>query len=417
MYTIALCLNCNTINRLLLTVLLVWSAPVLAVVGINQKVFTKLQTLQGLVESKQFDSAQDLLAQLYQQKLNGHERAQVHNLHANLWLQQNQYNKAMSLFSQVVDAKDIPDGLRQNGLRMLMQLHMAQNNYQQALDYSERLILTLADVDAPLLALRAQCLLQIKQYSQAEEAINNAIDLAQRQGQPPQENWLLILNAIYHSQEDYSAMVPVLNRLLGLYPKDRYAYTLAAVYGQLQQRKKQLLLLEPLYDAGYLTQKNQITLLAQLMMAEGVPVKAANILEQHVNQSVRDTTSQRDLETLAQAWLMARELERALGPLQAAAKLADNGEPYLRLAYVYHSLNNWPKVVDAVSQALIRGQLHNQGNALVLLGMAQYKQQDYASAIATFSRASGFSSVTVVSQQWQAFVESQQEKHQLLAVQ
>ena len=394
-----------------------WSAPVLAVVGINQKVFTKLQTLQGLVESKQFDSAQDLLAQLYQQKLNGHERAQVHNLHANLWLQQNQYNKAMSLFSQVVDAKDIPDGLRQNGLRMLMQLHMAQNNYQQALDYSERLILTLADVDAPLLALRAQCLLQIKQYSQAEEAINNAIDLAQRQGQPPQENWLLILNAIYHSQEDYSAMVPVLNRLLGLYPKDRYAYTLAAVYGQLQQRKKQLLLLEPLYDAGYLTQKNQITLLAQLMMAEGVPVKAANILEQHVNQSVRDTTSQRDLETLAQAWLMAREQERALGPLQAAAKLADNGEPYLRLAYVYHSLNNWPKVVDAVSQALIRGQLHNQGNALVLLGMAQYKQQDYASAIATFSRASGFSSVTVVSQQWQAFVESQQEKHQLLAVQ
>ena len=74
-------------------------------------------------------------------------------------------------------------------------------------------------------------------------------------------------------------------------------------------------------------------------------------------------------------------------------------------------------VIKAVNKALDKGQLRNEGNALVLLGMAYYKQQQYNQAIATFNRASGIADVAAISEQWQNFVQGQKDKRELIASQ
>lgn len=391
-----------------------------AVVGINQKVFEKLQEAQLLTEEKNFAQAHEILRNLFDRKLNDHEMAQIKNLQANIYAMQNKYDKSIELFSEVIEVEDIPEGLRENAYRILMQLHMSQEQYEEALKLSDTLLVTASTVDSNLIALRGQCYYQLGDYENSEQSINDAIAMERKLNNLPKENWLLLLNAIHHAREDYSAMLPVLDQLIEYYPNDRYVYNLAAIYGQLGRQRDQLLLLEPLYESGYLTQKNQIMLLAQLFLAEGVPVKAARLLDRELkwrsdqpNKGSFDA-EQRDIEVLAQAWTMANEPAKSVAPLTVIAKQSDNGDTYLRLAYAYNGMGDWAGVSTAVQKALNKGSLANKGNALVLLGMAQYRHKQYESAMQTFTEAQSFDSVAKMGQQWFKFVSSQHEKHELL---
>lgn len=422
MFTIVLFSKFKPIRKLVLVffISLLWCVSAQAVVGINQKVFERLQQAQQLAEEKQYQPASELLQGLFKRKLNDHELAQVKNLQANVHLLQRQYEPAIKLYSEIVEINDIPDGLRDSSYRVLMQLHMTQENYPKALSYADKLLLSLSEIDSNLLALRGQCYFQMAEYSKALESIQRAINTEAKLGNPPKENWLLMLNAIHHTREDYSAMLSVLEQLITHYPDDRYIYNLAAVHGQLEQPRKQLLLLEPLYEQGYLTKKSEILLLAQLYLSEGLPVKAATLIERHVSWQGHENTAantftakQRDLEVLAQAWTLAREPDRAIAPLSVAAADAKDGENYLRLAYAHHSLGDWAGVADAVKRALQKGRLRNRGHALVLLGMAQYRMKQYDASLKTFARASRTPAVADMGAQWLRFVEGQQEKQRL----
>lgn len=390
-----------------------------AVTGIDQKVFEQLQKAQEAAEAENFVVAHQILDGMLGHRLNDHEAAQAKNLKASIYTIEKKYDKALPLFEEVVAIEDIPEGLRENGYTVLMQLYMAREDYAKALDYSKKLLFIKKQPDSNLLDLRGQCFFQMEDYPSAEESINQAITIEQSLGNYPKENWLLMLNAIAHVKSNYAAMVPVLNQLIRYYPKDRYVYNLAAVLGQLGKQSEQLALMESLYDAGYLTQKTQIMLLAQLFVAEGVPVKAALVLEKSLaRQSGSEATGQfeaeqKDLELLGQAWVLAREPDKAVSPMAQAAAMAKDGEAYLRLAYTYNSLGDWSGVAQAVKHALDKGSLRDKGNALVLLGMAQYRLKQFNQSIETFANARGIKSVSAMSNQWLTFVQGQKEKFDL----
>ncbi len=427
MFTTDLFSNCkNNAQRLLsaalLAGLLCVAGSAQAVVGMNQKVFEQMQKAQLAAEEEDFESAHDIISGLQtRRRLNEHELAQVKNLEGNIYTLEKNYDAAIESFETIVndiDRKQIPEGLLESALQVLVQLSMVGEDYKQAIAYSDQLLAIKKQPDSNVMAMRAQCFYHQEEYDAAKQAINDAIDIESALGNAAKENWLLLLNAVHHFRSDYQAMVPVLNELIRLYPNDKYVYNLAAVYGQLEQQKEQLLLLEPLYESGFLTQRSQKMLLAQLFMAEGVPVKAAKLLDKeldwrnaHVGEDA--TVDQRDLEMLAQAWILAKEPKRAIEPLQIAATMAEDGDVYLRLAHTHISLADWASAEQAIIQALKKGELRNEGNAVVLLGMAQYRLKEFNQAIETFSRAKGMQSVADVSQQWLKYVRNQKEKYEL----
>ena len=396
-----------------------------AVVGMNQKVFEHMQKAQVAAEVEDFDQAHDIISGLQKRrKLNEHELAQVKNLEGNIYTLQKNYGQAIRSFETIVNdinRKNIPEGLVENALQILMQLSMVNENYAQAIEYSDQLLATKENPDSNLMALRGQCFYHQEQYDEADDAIVKAINIERTAGDIAKENWLLLLNAIHHFRSDYPAMVSVLNDLIRDYPNDKYIYNLAAVYGQLERQKEQLLLLEPLYESGFLTQKSQKMLLAQLFLAEGVPVKAAQLLDQELdwrNASLDGDASvnQRDLEMLAQAWVLAKEPQNAIEPLELAGKLSDNGEAYIRLAHTHISLSDWAGAEQAIRKALDKGELRNQGNAVILLGMSQYRQKEFNQAIKTFSRAQDIQSVAEAGDQWLRYVKDQRQKYQLAKI-
>ncbi len=222
--------------------------------------------------------------------------------------------------------------------------------------------------------LEGQALFQLARYEDALVPIKTAIDMYRNQGQTPKENWLLLLRVIYFEQKDYESMIGVVKELIVYYPKDTYVLTLAGIYSELGDTKKQLALTEVLYEKGYLNTASHITNLANLYLLHGLPYKAAMVLEKEMGAEIVKS-NERNLRLLSQAWYQAREDEKAIPPLAQAAEMTKEGELYVRLGQAYINLENWSEAASAIQTGIKLGELKRNDTANIMLGMALFNHE------------------------------------------
>lgn len=383
--------------------------------AISLPVYEELQKVQESIEAENYVQAEDRLRRMLEtrRRLNNYERAQAWSLWGSLYIQMEDYEQALAAFATAVDFDDLPLGFTLTALRTLAQLSFMQEQLPEARDYTRRLIELTEVPDANHYALLAQIYYRMDDFAGALTEMRRAIELERERDRIPSENWLLVLNAIYYSLNDFESIVPVLEELMVHYPKQRYVLNLAAIYGQLEQTDKQLLLMEPLFDKQLLNRETELVNLANLMMLHRVPYKAARVLEQGLEQgNVRP--SQRNWEMLAQSWQMAAEDDRALAALAEAAELDDEGNTSFRLAQSYINLYRWPEAERALMAALEKGALRRPGDAQLLLGMVRFNQQDYRNARQAFHAAEDYDQTVRLAEQWLVYLEQEMAKQEAL---
>jgi tetratricopeptide (TPR) repeat protein len=202
----------------------------------------------------------------------------------------------------------------------------------------------------------------------------------------PKEAWMQLLLALYLEGESYSEAVAVLERILVRFPKKDYWLQLAAIYGRLGDEDRNLAVTELAYTQGFLTQDSELRNLARLYLHHEIPYSAARVLERGLNEK-RVGADADVLKLLAQSWLSAREYERAKEPLARAARLANEGDLFLRLAQLHIQCEEWPEAIDALVTALNDENLKDPGRALVLLGVSNVSAERLDAARRAFQRA------------------------------
>lgn len=383
-------------------------------VALSQAVFDGLQAAQEQIESKEYRSGLAALRELRKTSdLSSYETAQIWNLTAYAYYLQEDYKKAIGSYNNVLKQKDLPEALVQSSLKTLSQLYFTVEDYARALSTVDRLIKVLPDPSAEIYMLKGQAHFQLEQYRLALAPIRTGIDKYREQGRQPQENWLLLLRVCYYELGDFDNMLAVLREMIRLYPKPQYVTTLAGVYSELGDTKKQLVLTEALYEAGLLTQPSQLVNLANLYLVHELPYKAAQLLDRELDEG-RVESSERHLRLLSQAWYQAREDEKAIAPLARAARMAADGELYVRLAQSYINLERWSDAAEAVRQGLAKGGLRRTDTANIMLGMALFNEQKLAAARKAFIAASGDKRSRRAAQQWITYVDSELERKETL---
>jgi tetratricopeptide (TPR) repeat protein len=83
---------------------------------------------------------------------------------------------------------------------------------------------------------------------------------------------------------------------------------------------------------------------------------------------------------LGTAWFAAGELDKAVPPLENAARVAAGGDAYVRLAAVHVERQDWTAAVAALHAGLGRGGLTDEARANLLMGVALYAQNKLAEA-------------------------------------
>jgi len=377
-------------------------------VAMSQQVYEKLMAIQEKVEADDFAGAQNDIRDIQngKKKMSPYEKAQVWNLSGYTYYLQEKYDDAIRSYQNVLLQPDLPEALQQSTLKTMAQLYFTIEKYQLALDTIKRLMAVVPEPAADVYMLLGQAYFQMQKYQEALSPINTAVQMYREQGRIPRENWLLLLRVCYFELKDYPSMITVLEELIQNYPKDTYILTLAGVYSELGDTKKQLALTEALYEKGYIEGKTHAVNLANLYLLHGVPYKAAKVLEKeiaakHVKSDVRN------LRLLSQAWYQAREDEKAIPPLKQAAAASDDGELYIRLAQSYINLEKWAEASDAAKKGLKMGGLKRTDTANIMYGMALFNQKKLEQAKKIFRLAARDKRSKRTAGQWMKYVDSE----------
>ncbi len=268
--------------------------------AMSQQVYEKLTKIQELVEAEDYTGADALMKEMRaNEKLSPYEKAQVWNLSGYQYYLQERYTDAINAYEQVMRQPELPEALLLSTLKTMAQLQFTVEDYPTALATVRRLMAAVPEPSADVYMLEGQALFQMEKYQEALGPIKKAVDMFREQGQTPHENWLLLLRVIYFELKDYDSMIAVVKELIQHYPKDSYILTLAGVYSELGDTKKQLALTEVLYEKGLMNTNSNITNLANLYLLHGLPYKAAKVLEKGINDKIVEGND-RNLRLLSQ---------------------------------------------------------------------------------------------------------------------
>jgi len=377
-------------------------------VAMSQQVYESLTEIQALVEAEDFPPALQLIKDLQggKRKLSPYESAQIWNLQGYTYYLMEDYKSAIGSYQKVLQEPDLPEALQQSTLKTMAQLYFTIEDYKKALETINRLMAAISEPAADVYMLKGQAYFQMGEYENALGPIKTAIDMYRAQGNVPKENWLLLLRVCYWELKDFDNMLIVLQELIQEYPKDSYVLTLAGVYSELGDTKKQLALTEALYEKGYIDGKQHAVNLANLYLLHGLPYKAAVLLEKEIGAgNVKEDT--RNLRLLSQAWYSARDDEKAIPPLVKAAAMGEDPELYMRLAQSYLNLEKWAEAAQAAKDGLAAGNLKRKDTANIMYGMALFNQKKLEQARRAFQAAGQDNRSKRAADQWIKYVDSE----------
>jgi len=374
------------------------------VLALRERVFQALSKAQEQLEADNYAGARRELDSVRTlADLNSYERGQILYFTGLIDYQQENLEAAVRSFEQVVALPDLPSGFMNDTLWTLVQLAMATEQYRKAIEYGDRWLRTAENPGGDPFYLLAVAHYQLEEYRQSVGHLNSAIEIAERD-RGAREEWYALLRAGYFQLEDTTRLQAVLELLVTRWPKKEYWTHLSAVYGEKGMERKQVAVLETIYEAGLMDRENEVVQLAQLYIQTGGPYKGARILEKGMADGLIEG-NERNYRLLSQAWMMAQDDRRAVPPLREAARRANDGQLYVQLAQSYLNLDQYQECAEAARAGLSRGGVTRADSAQVVLGMCLFEMQQYEPAKEAFRAARSDERSRRTANQWLEFID------------
>jgi tetratricopeptide (TPR) repeat protein len=330
-----------------------------------------------------YGGVQAALAPLKPDKLSPYERSRLEQILLSAAAAQEKYDEARVHLQNAIDS----GGLNEQEISGLkyqnVQLYMSEGKWKEGAAALEEWFKTAPSPNSAAYYLLAAAYYEIEDYDRALPPAKKAVELMTA----PQEGWIGMLLALYMQRESYKEAVPLLLRLIEIAPEKKvYWLQLSAVYGQLDEYAEALAIMQLAYGAKLLTEDAELRRLADLQLFNGVPYRCGQLLESAI-EAKAVAVDAKLYDKLANCWIAAGELDKALPPLSRAAELASNGDSFVRLAEVHVQRADWAAAQSALERALAKGQLKDPADAHVLMGLSLLNQHKLAEARPWFERA------------------------------
>ncbi|SMF54964.1 Tetratricopeptide repeat-containing protein [Alteromonadaceae bacterium Bs31] len=333
-------------------------------------------------------------------KCNQYEMAQIYNYYGWIYYSLEDYSKSVQNYKKVVQQSPmIPWGLELQTIYTLAQLEFSQERYKESVALLNKWMGLSNTVGASVYNLKSSICYQMDDKKGSLAHINIAVKMIEEKGQVAKEPWYSLQRALYLEKEDYRSALPILVKMVRHYPKESYLQQLAAIYGMLEQEKKQLGVLDATYLSDGLDKEQQLLNLSYLMIQNEYPYYAAKVLEKGMKDKVVKR-SERNLETLAKAWGQSQEKKKAIPVMAEAASMSDTGDLYVLLLGLYLDIDNNKKAIEAGKKALKKGKLKRPGELHLNMGVAYVELKNYESAIKAFEKAKEYKRTKKFAESW-----------------
>lgn len=371
--------------------------------ALDERTFDQLMKAQRYATEGRHDDSIYVLDRLERRGgLNSYGRSQLFNFYAFIYASQDKYQDAIDAYFKVLDEEDAPDGLILTAKYTIAQLYFQLENYDKCISFMEEWLAGAAKPTPTAYIMLAQAYFQKKELDKALKNVNQAIEMEIADGKKIQESWLRLKGVLYYTKKDYAETAKVFEKLVSDYPKHTYMKQLAGMYSELGRDDERLAVFDAVYENGGLNKENDVLNLAYMWLGSEVPYKAGRIIEEGIaNGTIEE--SQKNAESLANAWAQANEYEKAVPALTRAAELSGDGVFHARLAGVHFNAGKYQKAADEAAIADRLGGLKNTAGNLMLQGMAYFNIRDYEDALQSFRRAKESEATFESARKWESY--------------
>lgn len=368
---------------------------------ISPSLYKKLKKTERLIANKSYQKAEQKLREMLSNVKNkSYEHATVLRSISSVYALKGQYKKASEALSTCLGLHVLPDNQKKDAVLSLGQLYMATEQYAKAIRTLEPYLAGNPKLDTQINVMIANAYARLKHYRKALPYIKKAISTSKK----PKESWYQLNLAIYFELKNYLSATGLLKTLIRLYPdKKTYWNQLASVYQQLKQYKKAVSIKHLAYKRGLITSEKGVLELANLLLYINSPYKAAKLIKYEIGHTTIKSNS-KNWETLANAWILAKEFDDAIKALEVASKLNQKGSLYQRLGQIYVEQEKWSSAIVALNKALNKGGLKNTGATYLLLGMSYYEINKIKLAEKTFVKAMKYQQNKQAAIQWLSYI-------------
>jgi tetratricopeptide (TPR) repeat protein len=308
------------------------------------------------------------------------------------YLHTNDYANAEKMLEAVIgspylDKADVPARVR-----MLAQINYQLKDYDKSIEYGNRAIKD-GDANDDVYTIVDQSYYLKGDYKGALQALNTHIDNMIKNGQTPPEERLTLLMSACIKLNDADCTSHALDRIVTYYPKpvnwQNALYTMIQTPGQNEKVLLQLYRLA--LDVDVLKRPEDYIEMANLANTQGSPGEAQRVLEAGQKKGIfTDAAIKAHATQMLAAAKKQAELDSASLPKIAAdAAAAKSGTKDIGLGLAYFSYQQYDKAADALNAGLAKGDVKNEADARLLLGIAQLHAGKKDDAVKTFDSVKG----------------------------
>ncbi|MEN8801034.1 MAG: tetratricopeptide repeat protein [Thiogranum sp.] len=364
---------------------------------LSERTYRQLSSVHELMQQQRYDEALAGLDRMRPRlEHKAHEHALLLQTYGHLFADTAQYQRAVDALAGSLALNVLPQPATERTLYALAQLQMAVNEPAAALVSLDRWFQLAEDPPPAAHALAGAAYAQVRRYPEAATQLRKAIDLDGK----PQESWYRQLLAVYYQSGQYRTAVTLLEEMISRFPQQGdYWLQLSGVYRELGDDAQAMAVMELAYFQGLVAGESELVNLASFYLYMGLPHKAAQLLDKALEEgSVRPSAD--NWQLVIDAWMQARETDRALAASERALESVQHADLHLKRARLLADKERWPDVIAAIEQAFAGTGLTSPGKAHLLQGIAHYNLDQPARAQSSFGRARSFADSADQARQW-----------------
>lgn len=304
---------------------------------------------------------------------------------------------AAKAFAKALSFNALPRAQREQLQYNLGQLYIVTSQYDEGIKTLQEYISTACGVvPAEAHIFLANALSERKRYQEALPQI----DLALSKAKEPKELWLQMKLAISFETKDYKGCADALVALISIVPaKPDYWRQLSSMFYEMKENAQSVAVLALAERQGFVQKPNEIKNLYSVYMVLELPFKAGLLMQDAIDKN-KLPADEANLESVADAWINARETARAEATLKRLAGMSEKGDYYYKLGAMYGDEERWKESKEMLEKAVEKGGMKRVGEVWMRLAVAQYGLKNTSAAIAALQKAVGYDETRKQAGEW-----------------
>ena len=376
--------------------------------SVSTKTYNKLTEAQEFITASDFDQAMSVLSELKKDvKENSIDEALTYQMLGYVEMSRDNYTKAIGFFMQTLAYEDLPEKMRYNVGYMVAQLYAAEGDYDKALQFAREWFTTLEAPTPDQYVFMANIFAQTKNYAEAAPYAAKAIEMTDT----PKESWFQLLIACYFELKQYSNSEKYLKQAISLWTsRVSYWEQLASVYLIQNKGENALATLQLAWKGGWLEKDSSMQNMIQLAINRNIPEHAARLIIEAMEKEIL-AEDEKYVGVLANAWLAAKEYEKAIASFKRLADITDEAKPLEKAANIYIQRGEWSMAENTLRTALKKSS-DKPGNLWYSLGIALVQQEKFTEGMDALRKAKAYDYSSRKASQWISYAEGLKRQKQ-----